>query len=99
MAKRNNMQLVEFITINDKRFLPCPFCGTKEDDEGHSFHVLQDWWYKIRCTTCEACPYSSESKTLDAAIDFWNKRVQLSSLDDAKFLIKKVINDLTKVIE
>ena len=96
---RNKLQHIDYIKFGDTRFLPCPFCGVYQNDEGDSFDVLFDWWYKIRCASCACTPYSSESDTVEKAIEFWNTRVQMASLDDAKFLIKKAINDLKKVIE
>lgn len=96
---RNSCQHIDYIKFGDTRFLYCPWCGDWKDEEGHSFDILHDYWYKVRCLNCSAMPSSSESNTIEAAINFWNKRVQLASLDDAKFLIKKVISDLSKTLE
>ena len=98
MSRRNGMQHVDFVQGGDERFLPCPFCGVYQDEEGHSFDILFDYWYKIRCNSCSCMPYSSASDTVEKAIEFWNKRVRLASIDDAKFLISRAIHDLERVL-
>ena len=99
MARHNKLQHIDYIKGGDPRMLPCPFCGPYVNDEGDSFDILYEWWYKIRCANCTCCPYSSSSDSIEKAIEFWNTRVQMASLDDAKFLIQKAIKDLSKVIE
>jgi len=98
MARRT-VEHIEYIQFGDKRFLPCPFCGEFKNDEGDSFDILFDFWYKVRCINCCCMPYSPNSNTIEKAIEFWNVRVQLASVDDAKFLIRKVIKDLNEVLK
>ncbi len=99
MTRHRKMEHIDFIKYGDSRFLPCPWCGEWKNDEGDSFDILFDFWYKVRCSNCCCMPYSSNSDTIEAAIDFWNTRVQLASIDDAKFLIKKAICNLSKTLE
>ena len=99
MAKHNKLTHIDYIKFGDPRVLPCPFCGEFKNEDGDSFDILYDWWYKIRCGDCGCMPYSPNSNTIEKAIEFWNTRTQVSSIDEAKFLIRKAINDLSKVIE
>lgn len=99
MPRHRKVEHIEYIKFGDPRILPCPWCGEWKSDEGDSFDILFEWWYKVRCGNCSAMPYSPNSNTIQAAIDFWNTRSRLASIEDAKFLIKKVIDDLSKVIK
>jgi hypothetical protein len=97
MARRQ-VEHIDFIKCGDHRALPCPWCGEWKDEDGISLDILFDYWYKVRCLNCSCMPYSSNSDTIDKAIEFWNTRRQLASVEDGKFLIKKAISDLSKVI-
>jgi hypothetical protein len=91
---------IGYIFSSDLRCFPCPFCGKWNNENGISFDILFDLYcYKIRCLNCFATPFSVNSTTIEAAIHFWNIRNQLASLDDAKLLIRKLMNDLSKTIE
>lgn len=98
MGRKNNAIHIGFIKHEEKTALPCPWCGEWKDEDGISLDIILDYWYKIRCLNCSCMPYSPNSNTVEAAIQFWNTRHHITSTEDAKSLIKKVIADLSDAI-
>jgi len=96
---RNTTTFIDSIKNDDKKCLPCPFCGIWDDGDGNSLFIylcdeIRFSYYYISCINCGCYTMPTNGETIEGAIDAWNKRHPMSSEDEAKLIAEKVLKDI-----
>lgn len=67
------------MTENERRILPCPFCGGDAELTERKFPYI-GMLFGVMCTFCDCwCDFRERSR--EEAIKTWNTRVQLRDAD------------------